>query len=291
VNRHLGFIAGPAAALTILLIGCAGRDADVRRQELRAKLTQSSVASRRIYPYSLIPGGVAGEAEFRAHRRADPALTAHYQGIGDRLLPITIPADRWMFASYRIENAIYWTKRPLLLRAGEPVLTDGVNLVRGRCGNRLSDTPQQPVRRFEPPGLTAETPPDKPIVITETPPLAPVPGRPVRLPGLTPPLPVAPLLPTGPIERPPEQPPVITETSLFPPTTAPPGVLFPIPRESPEINKPLPRVWGPSPRPVAAIPEPATWVLLSLGLGLMSLRALFQLFRQFLRNRSAATVE
>lgn len=289
MNKYLGLTARWAVALAILLCGCARRDADVRRQELRAKLTQSSIAPRRIYPYSLIPGGVVGEAEFQAHRRADPELTAHYQGIGDRLLAITMPADRWMFASYRIDNAIYWTKRPLLLHAGESVLTDGVNLVRGRCGNRLSDTPQKPVRRFEPPGLTTEIPPGKPIIVPETPLLPPAPGQPVRLPGVTPPLPVAPLVPTRPIEHPPVQPPVVTETSLFPPTTAPPGVLFPIPKESPEINKPLPRVSGPSPRPVAAIPEPATWVLLSLGLGLMGVRALFKRFRRLSQKRPAAT--
>lgn len=287
MNKYFGLTAAFVAALAIVLCGCTGRDFDVRRQQLRAKLTQSSVAPRRVFPYSLIPGGVAGEVEFRDHRRADPALTAHYQGIGDRLLPITLPMDRWMFASYRIENAIYWTNRPLLLRAGEPVLTDGVNLVRGRCGNRLSDTPQKPVRHFEPPGLTAETPPDKPIVITEMPLLPPVPGQPLTLPGVTLPRPVAPLVPSGPIVRPPVQPPVITETSPFPPTTAPPGVLFPIPKETPEINKPFPRVGGPSPRPVAATPEPATWVLLSLGLGLMGLRGLLKFARQ---KRSVTTV-
>ena len=280
MKRSLWRVAGLPPVLLIALSGCARQEAVPRREALRAKLANAANPPRRIYPYSLIPGGVTGEEEFRAHRLADSLLTAHYRDIGQRLFPITMPGDRWMFASYRIDNAVFWTKAPILLRAGEPVLTDGANLVRGRCGNRLSDTPQTPVRRFEPPGLNTEAPPGKTISVPVPPSIAPVPGQPVSLPGLSrPPAPERPAVRVPPAVRLPIEQPTLTGPELFPATTAPPGILFPIPRQVPEVNKPLPHPWSPPTRPVAAVPEPSTWVLLSFGLCLMAIRTVLRHIR------------
>ncbi|HWD98996.1 MAG TPA: hypothetical protein VG345_08165, partial [Bryobacteraceae bacterium] len=43
-------------------------------------------------------------------------------------------------------------------RAGEAVLTDGVHLIRGRCGNRLSSNPKEPTRFIDPPSVLEDRP-------------------------------------------------------------------------------------------------------------------------------------
>jgi hypothetical protein len=52
--------------------------------------------------------------------------------------------------SYRVGDQIYWTKRRLILHEGEQILTDGDTTIRGRCGNRLSETPMVPTSGQEP---------------------------------------------------------------------------------------------------------------------------------------------
>ena len=52
--------------------------------------------------------------------------------------------------SYRIGDTIYWTKKPLRLRRGEAILTDGVTEIRARCGNCLSLEPLLPTSDEEP---------------------------------------------------------------------------------------------------------------------------------------------
>ena len=54
-----------------------------------------------------------------------------------------------VFVSYRLQNAIYWTSRRIHLPEGEPVLVDGKNMIRARCGNRIA---------FEPPRRTPKPP-------------------------------------------------------------------------------------------------------------------------------------
>ncbi len=280
MSKTFRWTAGLLVVVMMLITGCSRQGVEARRETLRSQLAEPAKVARRIYPYSLIPGGVTGEEEFRVHRRADPLLTAHYSGIGDRLLATTMPRARWMFASYRIDDAVYWTKRPLLLHAGEPVLTDGNYMVRGRCGNRLSDTPQTPVRRFEPPEVATDTPRVLPELPT-APPLVPVIGPAVRIPGLTA------LPPAGrhnvakPRPRVPlEQTPIATAPwgpPLFPPVTVPPLYLFPRP---PGRGKPLPPVWTPPGRPVSAVPEPGTLSLLFLGLGLIGVSTALKSMRK-----------
>ena len=59
--------------------------------------------------------------------------------------------------SYRIGTAVYWTRKPLLIRAGETVLTDGVRIARTRCGNQLAETPGQ-ISPVEPSPAALDTP-------------------------------------------------------------------------------------------------------------------------------------
>ncbi len=49
-----------------------------------------------------------------------------------------------VYVSYRIGNKVFWTKHKLALRKGEAMLSDGTNMARTRCGNRISVLPVRP---------------------------------------------------------------------------------------------------------------------------------------------------
>jgi hypothetical protein len=105
----------------------------------------------RIYPFSVIPGGVRDGADVAEVRRADAVVRAHYGDIGASLAPHTLVRDQWLYASYRVGSSVYWTRQKVRVRAGETALTDGIHMIRGRCGNRLSRAPGQPTRFLDPP--------------------------------------------------------------------------------------------------------------------------------------------
>lgn len=196
-----------------LLSSC--RKAKVRNPSSRtfAGLRSADVPSR-VYPYSLIPGGISGAGEFQAYRAVDKVLAVHYRDIGDRLTPTTLPRAKWLYASYRVPEGIYWTKKRILVHSGEALLTDGSNLVRARCGNRLSEQPQTPVRKFEPPVVTTDLyTPGSPFVPEELPKVPPVPPGIPKLPGLP--------AVSPPVALPPTVPPVGQQVSSYP---APPWV-------------------------------------------------------------------
>jgi hypothetical protein len=105
---------------------------------------------RPIYPYSVIRGGAYSGAELDAAWRADPVVAAHYAGFNRTQLRMTrAPVSAAAYVSYRQGNRIYWTRRKVQMAAGEALLTDGVQVARARCGNRISPTPQEPVRAGE----------------------------------------------------------------------------------------------------------------------------------------------
>jgi hypothetical protein len=115
---------------------------------------------RPVYPYSVIPGGAYSRVELRYAVNHDPVVRKHY---GDFDLAdthvVTLTADRYEYASYRIKNHIYWTKKRLRLRKGEALLTDGTHFARTRCGNRLSNTRKGPTSPLEPPKTALNLPP------------------------------------------------------------------------------------------------------------------------------------
>src|SRR5262249_27309776 len=92
-----------------------------------------------VYPYSVIPGGVASATELAGAIDQDPAVAQHYSDVAPAAVHVdAVDAPREAYMSYRIGDEIYWTKRKLALHPGERILTDGRVTVRGRCGNRLS---------------------------------------------------------------------------------------------------------------------------------------------------------
>ncbi len=111
----------------------------------------ASQPARLVYRYSVIPGGVHSAAELASALRADPAAAAHYAGFDVAAArSVRVEKSRLVHVSYRIGDKIYWTRNKVRLAAGEELLSDGTNLVRARCGNRIADEPQSIIFDNEP---------------------------------------------------------------------------------------------------------------------------------------------
>jgi len=101
---------------------------------------------RRIFPYSVVPGGVFSREEFREAVRSDPVAARHYGEVRpERLIQRRLSETRRYFASYRKDGQVYWTSRAITVPEGEWVLTDGEAVVRARCGNLLSEEMRLPI--------------------------------------------------------------------------------------------------------------------------------------------------
>jgi hypothetical protein len=69
----------------------------------------------------------------------DPVVAQHYADFDvTKAHRVTLDGPQLMYVSYRIGNKVFWTKHKLALRKGEAMLSDGVNMTRTRCGNRVS---------------------------------------------------------------------------------------------------------------------------------------------------------
>jgi hypothetical protein len=102
--------------------------------------------ARRVYPFSIVPGGVSGREEVVHVLQTDQVVAQHYAGLQTaRLATVTVSKPRAVYVSYRKGDKVYWTAQKVVLAQGETLLSDGSNEIRGRCGNRISDTPRLPV--------------------------------------------------------------------------------------------------------------------------------------------------
>lgn len=82
-----------------------------------------------IYKYSITPGGV-----WSAEQAGLPGAAVE-----------TVRVDFYAYVNYARGGRIWWTRRPILIRAGERVVTDGHKTIRARCGNTISKSPQVPI--------------------------------------------------------------------------------------------------------------------------------------------------
>jgi hypothetical protein len=110
-------------------------------------------APRKVYRYSIVPGGVYSGEELEQARRIDPVVAAHYVDFGSEAEVRQLNSDAFVYVSYRKANRVYWSAQKHKIPKGEKILTDGKHMARTRCGNRLSLTPQKPVGNVEPPEL------------------------------------------------------------------------------------------------------------------------------------------
>jgi hypothetical protein len=113
---------------------------------------------RRLFPYSVIARGVQSNRELKNAMAKDPVVAAHYAGFKvARTHIVRLDHDRAAYVSYRLGNVVFWTKRRVIIPAGESLLTDGESMARTRCGNRLSVSPEAPVSPEEPSAMILET--------------------------------------------------------------------------------------------------------------------------------------
>src|SRR6266540_3190179 len=81
-------------------------------------------AFRDVYPYSIIAGGARSVDELKQAIAGDPVVAAHYAGFDlENTHAVRLEQPKLAHVSYRVGNAVYWTRKPLLIRAGETVLT------------------------------------------------------------------------------------------------------------------------------------------------------------------------
>jgi len=113
----------------------------------------------RVYPYSVVDGGVHSVRELQSAVWRDPVVARHYSNFRlDRARVIEAQADGDFHVSYRIGREIFWTKKRLKVIKGERLITDGTNFVRTRCANMLSELPRGKVSPDEPTPEAFDTP-------------------------------------------------------------------------------------------------------------------------------------
>jgi hypothetical protein len=119
--------------------------------EYAVPVEKESLAEKRVYPYSVIRGGVRDRSELVDAILDDPVVAEHYADFNTAEARIVRVQDaRLVHVSYRIDNKIFWTARKIQLAQGEALVSDGQQLARARCGNRISVEPQQPTAAEEP---------------------------------------------------------------------------------------------------------------------------------------------
>ena len=133
-------------------------DGRQRPNDVDAHVTRASATvSHPVYRYSVIPGGAHNRQELRDAIGRDPVVAAHYQTVSlDRVRVERLPEERRVYVSYRVGDRVFWTKHRVTLPNGEPILTDGVQQIRARCGNGISSEPQRPTSDTEPDVLEFE---------------------------------------------------------------------------------------------------------------------------------------
>jgi hypothetical protein len=120
-------------------------------EDTRDTVTLAQSEQRPVYPYSVIPGGVMNAAELRESLGKDQLAARHYSDFKvDQTFLTIVHQDRSAYVSYRANGRILWTSYRVRIPAGEKLISDGVHFSRTRCGNRLSEEPQEPTSEVEP---------------------------------------------------------------------------------------------------------------------------------------------
>jgi hypothetical protein len=142
-----------ALSVLAVLAGCAKVPSGVAPGAAETPLSVAP-SSRPVYRHSVLPGGVGSGEELAARLAADRVAAGHYGELAGKAggaRARTLEAGAY-YISYRIGDKIFWTARPVRLGPEEKVLelAPGGELVRVRCGNRLSPRPMQPISAAEP---------------------------------------------------------------------------------------------------------------------------------------------
>ncbi len=112
---------------------------------------EKSSVGPRVYPYSVIPGGVRDADELRETAARDYVVRRHFARFNyHRAHLVRTSERRSVYLSYRLRNQIFWTRKKVNLEPGEWLLTDDSVSARTRCGNQISETPKSEVSEEEP---------------------------------------------------------------------------------------------------------------------------------------------
>jgi hypothetical protein len=221
------------------------QDADTQES---LDLSAVSQPQRPIFPFSIVPGGVRDARELQSVASHDPVVAQHYSDFriaAAHTVRLEKPLE--MYVSYRRHNNVYWTRNRMVIPAGETLLSDGENLARVRCGNRLSAVAAKPVSVSEPTKEELSTPNFVPPLMAEF-----LPGDGAGFfPGA--PASALPALPPG----------SITTTGA----NTPPQAIFP-PLLPPGVHPNSPNT--PVVVPPVSTPEPGTFTFLSAGIAMIA---------------------
>ncbi|WP_167759821.1 PEP-CTERM sorting domain-containing protein [Massilia horti] len=166
MKKKLGAVVGLGVAtfavFLLLLAYKSDADSPVRPAVIdAARVTPTAVSTpaapvantstRRVYPYSIIPGGVSNRDELVRVIKTDKVVAEHYASFNAEVaVELIVTKPRAVYVSYRKGDKIFWTAKKVMLAEGEMLLSDGHSEIRARCGNRISDVPQLPVERGGP---------------------------------------------------------------------------------------------------------------------------------------------
>ena len=127
---------------------------DRRTSEVAANATAFdavSVPAGPNYNYSVIPGGARNAQELARAIQTDDVVADHYRDVDPSTMhPQTVPVERMAHVSYRLNDRVFWTKKPVRIYEGETILTNGETEIRARCGNAISMAPLLPTSDEEP---------------------------------------------------------------------------------------------------------------------------------------------
>lgn len=147
VRFSLGLLAVSVTGLIWALIPVSPPNSTLHQADKRVPRFDTSV--RPVYPYSVLRGGAYDAGELEARRAADKVAARHYETFSrTHVITVKASSDRRVYMSYRKGSQIYWTKKTVQLHVGEALLSDGVHYIRARCGNRISEAPQEPTEKF-----------------------------------------------------------------------------------------------------------------------------------------------
>jgi hypothetical protein len=112
-----------------------------------AASSASREAPRAVYGHSIVKGGIHSVGELLDVIATDPLAAQHYKGFDiTRARFVRLDHNIMAYVSYRVDGkGIYWTAKPVLIMAGEEVITDGTNFIRVRCGNMIAFASQLPM--------------------------------------------------------------------------------------------------------------------------------------------------
>jgi hypothetical protein len=125
-----------------------------------SRLTFSpAFGKRRIYPYSVIPGGIQSLESLKSTIEHNPDIARHLKDFDlEHAKVVQVAEPRAVYVSYRMGSNLFWTTKRLMLAKGESLITDGTRTLRGRCGNDVSEVAVEPTDDEEPPIDELDTP-------------------------------------------------------------------------------------------------------------------------------------